>query len=207
MRIRLPDSNTLDGRALGENNALRCLRAGVDRVDTVVLGSQNAVKLAATRQAVMRVLPATIVITAVVESSAAAQPIGDEATASGAIDRACQALLTTEEPRYGIGLEGGIRQVPGGGWGVCTWAAVVDREGRLGLGGGPVVTLPASVADQVLAGEELGVVMDRLVGAIDTRSGPGAYGILTGGALDRTTAFEQALLIALTVLLRPASYR
>jgi inosine/xanthosine triphosphatase len=173
---------------------------------TVALGSLNPVKLAATRAAVGRVFPLATVASVDVQSSGPAQPIGDDAAAAGALERADGARRVGDAD-YGIGLEGGVRQLPGGGWGVCAWAAVVDGDGRVALGGGPIVPLPASAADQVLAGEELGSVMDRLVGAPDTRKGAGAYGILTGGLLDRTMAFEQALLVALTQFVRPEAYR
>jgi inosine/xanthosine triphosphatase len=173
---------------------------------TVALGSLNPVKLAATRAAVERVFPKSTVFSVDIQSSGPAQPIGDDATAAGALERAGEARHAGDAD-YGIGLEGGIRQLPGGGWGVCTWAAVVERGGRTALGGGPIVGLPPSVVEQVLAGEELGSVMDRLVGATETRKGAGAYGILTSGLLDRTAAFEQALLLALSVFRRPVAVR
>ena len=169
---------------------------------TVALGSLNPVKLAATRAAVERVFPQSTVVSLDIQSSGPAQPLGDDATVAGALERARDARQACDAD-YGIGLEGGVRQLPGGGWGVCTWAAVVERGGRNALGGGPIVGLPPAVAEQVLAGEELGSVMDRLVGATETRKGAGAYGILSGGLVDRTGAFEQALLLALSVFRRP----
>jgi len=102
---------------------------------TVALGSLNPVKLAATRAAVERVFPKSTVFSVDIQSSGPAQPIGDDATAAGALERAGEARQAGDAD-YGIGLEGGIRQLPGGGWGVCTWAAVVERGGRTALGGG-----------------------------------------------------------------------
>jgi inosine/xanthosine triphosphatase len=165
----------------------------------VVLGSRNPVKLAATQAAVGQVLPHALVHSLDIGSVAAAQPIGDEATAAGAIERARHAR-DVRSADYSVGLEGGVRRMPGGGWGLCSWAAVVDAEGRLAIGGGPIVPLPPSVAEQVLAGEELGTVMDRLTGATDTRLGWGAYGILTDGLIDRRMALQHALVVALTTL-------
>ena len=173
---------------------------------TVALGSLNPVKLPATQAAVERVFPKSSVVSLDIQSSGPAQPIGDDATTAGAVEPAGEARRACDAD-YGIGLEGRIRQLPGGGWGVCTWAAVVDRGGRIALGGGPIVGLPPSAAEHVLAGEELGSVMDRLVGATETRKGAGGYGTLTGGLLDRTAALEQALLLALSVFRPPGAYR
>jgi len=44
---------------------------------------------------------------------------------------------------------------------------------------------------------ELGVAMDRLVGATNTKHGRGAVGILTAGLVDRQRAYEVLIAYAL----------
>ena len=51
----------------------------------------------------------------------------------------------------------------------CAWAAIVDAHGRSGVGGSLAMTLPPEVAAMIRDGVELGVAMDRLVGAHDTK--------------------------------------
>ena len=68
-----------------------------------------------------------------------AQPIGDEQTQSAAIARP-RAAVALWDANLAVGLEGGLRQTIGGGWALCSWAAVVDTEGKLGVGGGGILT-------------------------------------------------------------------
>lgn len=83
----------------------------------------------------------------------------------------------------------------------CAWCAVVDRMGRMGLGGGVNLLLPDVVARRVLAGEELGPAMDALSGIPDSKKKMGAVGILTNGLIDRQTAYEQIVKLALAPFL------
>src|SRR3990172_5269683 len=46
----------------------------------------------------------------------------------------------------GIGIEDGIEETPHGTF-LGGWAAVVDRSGRVGLGGGMRIALPPEVAE------------------------------------------------------------
>jgi non-canonical (house-cleaning) NTP pyrophosphatase len=55
-------------------------------------------------------------------------------------------------------------------------------------------------------GVELGVAMDRLVGARDTKRGRGAVGILTGGLVDRQRAYEVLVAYALAPFMTSELY-
>jgi inosine/xanthosine triphosphatase len=168
----------------------------------IALASTNRAKLGATRAVVARIFQQSEVQAVTVVANVPDQPIGDEQTQAGAIARA-RAALASDGANLGIGLEGGLRQTLGG-WALCSWAAVVDRTDRLGVGGGGILLLPPMVVERVLAGEELGPVMDELAQETETRHGRGASGILTGGLLDRTRIFENALICALAPWLHPS---
>ena len=168
----------------------------------IVLASTNRAKLAATQAVMGRVFPHAEVQGVTVSVDVPAQPIGDEATQAGAISRAREAIgLNGAE--LGLGLEGGLRQTLAG-WALCSWAAIVDANGLVGVGGGGILLLPPSVVERVLAGAELGPIMDDLAQATDTRHSLGASGILTGGRLDRRHIFEDALICALVPWLHPS---
>ena len=94
----------------------------------------------------------------------------------------------------------------GGALRTCAWAAVVTSDGRGGVGGSLAMPLPRAVAEGIREGLELGHAMDRLVGAHDTKRGPGAVGILTAGLVDRQTAYEVLVKYALAPLLTPELY-
>ena len=83
-------------------------------------------------------------------------------------------------PRFAVGLEGGLNPVDVPDrllFALQTWAAVTDGT-DWGYGAGGAVMIPGRVARRVLAGEELGDVVDRLVGE-PTRGTRGAWGVLT----------------------------
>lgn len=168
----------------------------------VSLGSANRAKLGATSAVFTRLYGIVEVRPVEVDAGVPAQPIGDEQTQAGAIARA-RAALVRESADFGVGMEGGLRETLGG-WALCSWAAVVDRKGTLGLGAGSILVLPRKVVERVLSGEELSLVMDALTGQQHIGQGPGAMGVLTEGAISRQRVFEDALVCALTRWRHPA---
>ena len=97
---------------------------------------------------------------------------------------------------FSVGVEGGLHQlpVPEVVWSLQSWAAVTDGE-RWGYGAGPSLILPPDIADRVVAGEELGDVVDGLAGA-HVRGTRGAWGVLTRDLIDRREAFRLAVVAA-----------
>jgi inosine/xanthosine triphosphatase len=108
---------------------------------------------------------------------------------------------------FAIGLEGGLSAIDLDGtavWMLQTWAAVTD--GRLwGYGAGGAVVVPEAVVARVLAGEELGDVIDSLVGS-PTRGTRGAWGVLTRDLVGRRDAFRLAVLAAFAPFYNEAAY-
>ena len=132
-----------------------------------------------------------------VASTVRDQPWGDEETIRGAAARA-HAARESLDADLGVGLEGGV--VEDGASGTlrtCAWAVVVGRDGRSGTGGSLAMPLPPAVAAAVRAGAELGHAMDALTGAVNTKHGTGAVGVLTGGLIDRQRAYEVLVTYAL----------
>jgi inosine/xanthosine triphosphatase len=174
-------------------------------VRRVVVGSTNPVKVAAVR-AVLVAAGASAEITATgVPSTVRDQPIGDDETIRGAIARARAAREATDA-ELGVGIEGGIVDLPDGSMRTCAWAAVVDAEGRTGIGGSLAMPLPSAVAELVRGGLELGHAMDRYVNERDTKRGKGAVGILTAGLVDRQRAYESLVSYAMAPFLTPDLY-
>ena len=81
------------------------------------------------------------------------------------------------------------------------WCVVVDRQGRVGVGGSANMLLPARVAERVLSGRELGEAMDEYASIEDVKRKMGAIGVLTNGLLDRQGAYEYIVKLALARLL------
>ncbi len=161
----------------------------------IAIGSTNPVKCRAAEQVLAPLYDRTLFVSCDVTSGVPAQPWGDLETRTGAINRA-QAALAAEAADLGVGFEGGVVENEIGLF-VCSWAAVVDTNGRLGVGGNSGLQLPEPVAVMLRQGGELGPAMDALVGAHNTHQREGAIGILTGGLVDRQAAFEFLLRLAL----------
>ena len=169
------------------------------------VGSTNPVKVAATAGVLRRVYGDGVDVEPVaVESGVPVQPWGNDETLRGAINRARAARRVTGAT-LGVGFEGGLLEVQGHVF-TCAWCAVVCEDGVVGMAGGESVLLPPSVAADVRAGAELGPSIDVLTGLHNTKQGGGAIGALTGGQLDRQSAYEHLLTLALARLLTPVYY-
>ena len=162
----------------------------------IVVGSANPVKIGAVRAIVERVAPGAVVVGMAVPSTVPEQPWGDEETIRGAEARA-RGALAADAADLAVGLEGGVVETADGGLRTCAWAAAVSRDGRRGTGGSLAMPLPPAVASLVRDGLELGMAMDRVAGAHDTKRGPGAVGLLTAGIVDRQRAYEVLVAYAL----------
>lgn len=162
----------------------------------IAIGSTNPTKTRAVEN-VLRVLFSDLeVVQKEVPTGISAQPVGDEETRRGALNRA-RAILELTDAEWGFGLEGGVIQTE---FGVMTnaWCVIVARDGRVGVGGSANMLLPEIIATRVLTdGRELGEAMDEYANRQDVKRGKGAIGILTGGLLDRQGAYEYIVRLAM----------
>jgi inosine/xanthosine triphosphatase len=170
----------------------------------IAIGSTNPVKCNATRAVLTPLYPDANFTCVDVPSGIANQPWGDVETRTGAVNRAQAALVHTGAD-LGVGLEGGVQESEFGLM-TCAWGALVDTEGRIGVGGNACVLLPEIVADYLRGGGELGPAIDRLAHQHNTRQSTGAIGILTNDLETRQSAFETILRLALAPFQHPAWY-
>lgn len=154
----------------------------------IAVGTKNKAKLKAVEAVVNRTLKETSIITGYdVESGVSAQPFSDEETRLGAIHRAEQALHTPET-ELAFGLEGGVKWI-GKELYLCNWAALATKEHTY-TAAGAQIPLPIEIVQSLIAGEELGPIMDRYTKEQDTRQHAGAIGVFTDGLIDRAQMFE-----------------
>jgi inosine/xanthosine triphosphatase len=175
------------------------------RLRRVTVGTTNPVKIAAVRAILARVAPSALVSGLAVPSGVPDQPWGDDETIAGARNRA-RAVLAETDAELAIGLEGGVVAQPDGQVRTCAWAVACTRDGREGIGGSLVMPLPASVAERLRRGEELGHAMDAEARVQGTKHGLGAVGILTAGLFDRQQAYEPLVAYALAPWLAASFY-
>lgn len=167
----------------------------------IAVGSTNPVKVAAVRTMAQRVWPEAEVVAVKVPSGVSSMPMSDEETLTGARNRA-QAARQAVNAALGVGLEGGVHPEPFG-LALHGWVVIVDGNGREGIGGGARIPLPKAIAQRVLAGEELGNVMDDVLNDHNVKQKGGAVGALTGGLVMREETFAVAVAYALSPFIVP----
>lgn len=145
------------------------------------LGSQNKVKLAATTE----VMEGYEVIGLKAESKVSAQPLSDEETIDGALNRARS--LPSDGLR--IGLEAGV-QLQRGLLFLVNWGVLIDENDQFYYAGGTRIPLPEKLKDEILLqGRELADVIDEYTHSVDVRQHEGAIGVFTSSLVKRKDIF------------------
>jgi inosine/xanthosine triphosphatase len=171
----------------------------------VAVGSTNPVKVTAVRTVVERIWPDADIVSVSVPSGVSAMPMSDEESLAGARNRALAARIQMDA-HMGLGLEGGVHQ-DSFGLVLHGWVVAVDGNGREGIGGGARLPLPDHIARRVLAGEELGPIMDELLNDTNVKQKGGAVGALTAGLVMRQETFAIAVAYALAPFVTPDLYK
>ncbi|OGJ37607.1 MAG: hypothetical protein A2383_02975 [Candidatus Pacebacteria bacterium RIFOXYB1_FULL_39_46] len=171
----------------------------------IFVGSTNPVKINATSNAASETWPEVVVRGLSIESGVAEQPRSDQETKQGAINRAKAALAlglkenNIKGEALGLGLEGGIEDLGEEMW-TTVWAAVIDRQGNLGLSAGSRFLVPVEIADLIRAGGEMGPATAQVVGEKNPtkiKKQQGMVGIVTENFVDRTEEYQSIAKLAL----------
>ncbi|MCM3708652.1 MULTISPECIES: DUF84 family protein [Cytobacillus] len=155
----------------------------------ILIGSKNPAKISAVQAAFSEY--EAVIMSEDVPSGVADQPFSDEETIKGAINRAYGALEISEG-QIGIGLEGGVQKTEYGLF-LCNWGALAEKGQPPIIAGGARIPLPVAVAERLLAGEELGPIMDDYAQKANVRKNEGAVGIFTSGQIDRAAMFSHVM--------------
>ncbi|MFT8322839.1 MAG: DUF84 family protein [Bacillus sp. (in: firmicutes)] len=156
----------------------------------ICIGTKNPAKIAAVKEGFQfnkeaEFLPLDI------SSCVSDQPFSDEETIRGAVNRAKGAVMEGHGD-IGIGLEGGVQPAKEGIY-LCNWGALATKEGHIFTGGGARLLLPKELESDLLAGGELGDIIDRYAKKLNVRHNEGAIGILTNGKVSRSAMFLHVL--------------
>lgn len=151
----------------------------------IAIGSKNPAKITAVEEAFKDHHFDIMAVDAA--SGVSEQPMSDEETIKGALNRAIEAAEKAGAS-IGIGLEGGVQQTPHGLL-LCNWGALTAKGRKPIIAGGARLLLPEEVAEKVLAGNELGPVMDEYAKKQNVRKNEGAVGIFTNGQVNRSEMF------------------
>lgn len=163
----------------------------------VIVASRNPVKINATRKAFERAFPLEEfeIEGLQVPSFVPAQPMSDEQTLEGAINRAENAKLARKKADFWVGIEGGI-ETDGEFMDAFGWIVVLSEE-AMGQTRSCTFPLPPYVVKKVIEGQELGHVNDEFFKMHNSKQGGGAVGSLTDNLVTRFDLYLQPLLLAL----------
>jgi len=165
----------------------------------ILVGSQNPVKIEATKEAFSTYFGRVEVMGIKLDSKVSKQPINDE-TFHGARNRAFGLKSVNDEKnlnaKFFVGIEGGITKLFSR-WFTFGGMCIVDDKERLGYGTTPFFELPEKIVEKLLSGAELGEVMDKFTGMQNTKRKQGAVGHFTKGIMNRKQFYVNGLLMAL----------
>jgi inosine/xanthosine triphosphatase len=139
-----------------------------------------------------------------VPSGVSDQPMGEDETKQGAINRAKSAWQAHIDvngcsPDFSVGLEGGL--VVYDGEMLCTaYMACFDGD-MIGTSRTASFAIPPAMAALVTGGMELGDADDAVFKTVNSKQGEGTVGALTRGVINRISYYEPAIVLAMVPLL------
>lgn len=163
----------------------------------IIVASTNPVKIECARLGFEQVFPeAELTVSGVgVPSGVSDQPMTDDETLQGALNRATNAKSTHPDADFWVGIEGGVEDHRGVLY--CFAWIVVQSADRTGRGRTATFILPDQVAALVHQGHELGHADDIVFGRENSKQANGSVGILTGDIITRTSFYVPAVILAL----------
>ena len=164
---------------------------------TLVVASQNPVKIEATRRGFASMFPRrTFHLHPVAVSSAVRpQPLSDAETLQGALNRVQHAAHLVPQADYWVGIEGGVEERQGS-MEAFAWI-VISAPPLLGKSRTGTFSVPEEVAALVRQGHELAAAVEQVYQHTQVKSTTGAVGVLTEGVIDRVQLYEHAVVLAL----------
>lgn len=173
----------------------------------IIVASTNPAKINAALDGFLRMFPEEEfdVQGVSVESGVSDQPMSDQETFQGALNRATNAKKAVADADFYVGLEGGI-EAKGDDMEAFAWMIVISKEDKVGKGRTGVFFLPPQVAALIHEGKELGEADDIVFKKQNSKQANGAVGILTNDVITRTAYYSGAMVLALIPFRNPELY-
>lgn len=171
-------------------------------VKTVIVASLNPAKINAVKSAFEARFPQQIFefIGVSVDSGVADQPMTDQETHLGALNRVANAKALHANADYYVGLEAGIEEAVTFAW------MVIESHTQRGESRSASLMLPPVVIDKLQYANELGDVMDEVFATENIKQKGGAISLLTHDLLTRSSVYHQALILALIPFANPEHF-
>jgi inosine/xanthosine triphosphatase len=169
----------------------------------VAIATENPVKINAVKTAFLQVFPNQNIIFSAksVPSGVGSQPVSDQETLTGAINRIENLKPFFPDTDYRVSLEGGVEK---NGEEVSSFAWAVVGSGQIiGKSRTASFYLPVEVVALLDQGHELGTAMDIIHSKTNTKQNEGAVGILSHNVINREQLYTPAVILALIQFVNP----
>ncbi|MGF1755617.1 inosine/xanthosine triphosphatase [Vibrio makurazakiensis] len=169
---------------------------------SVVIASLNPAKINAVKSAFTSAFPEQeFEFQGVsVPSGVADQPMSNDETHLGSVNRVNNAQQVLPNADFYVGLEAGIEESVTFAW------MVIESNGQRGQSRSASLMLPPIVIEKLKQANELGDVMDEVFGTDNIKQKGGAIGLLTHNQLTRSSVYHQALILALIPFMNPSHF-
>lgn len=173
----------------------------------IVVASTNPVKIKSTLLGFQEMFPQQQFTAAGIstDSQVSDQPMGDEETFTGALNRVQAAQKAQPNADFWVGIEGGNILHPNGDMEVMAWIIVLDKRG-IGKARTAGFFLPPQIIKLVQQGYELGHADDIVFGVDNSKQTSGSTGLLTDNVMNRTRFYLPTVILALIPFKKPELY-
>ena len=163
----------------------------------IVVASKNPVKVQAALDGFREMFPnETFEVEGVsVPSGVNDQPIGNDETFQGALNRVNGAKIAEPQADYWVGIEGG-NIAENDEMEVMAWIIVLSNK-KMGKARTAGFFLPPKVVELVNEGYELGHADDIVFGVANSKQTGGSSGLLTDNVMTRIRFYVPAVILAL----------
>lgn len=172
----------------------------------VIIASKNQVKTNAVKNGFEKMFPyESFEFEGVsVSSGVNDQPMNNQETMTGAVNRAENAKKNFSSADYWVGIEGGVERKQGE-MEAFSWVVIKSKEsdGKARTG---TFFLPKKVVNLIDAGKELSEADDIVFKCTDSKQKNGSVGILTENIIDRTKYYTEAVILSLIPFKNPDIY-
>lgn len=164
----------------------------------VIVASKNPIKVSATKDGFKNMFPneAFVIEGAKGPSGVSDQPMTDQETYQGALNRVIGLKERHPDADYWVGIEGGIEKGKDDGMDAFAWV-VIQSKTQTGQSRTASFSLPPKIVNLINQGYELGDADDIVFKQSNTKQKSGAVGLLTDNAIDRASLYAPAITFAL----------
>ncbi|MCF6366200.1 MAG: inosine/xanthosine triphosphatase [Bacteroidales bacterium] len=172
----------------------------------VIIASKSPVKFKAVKTGFKKVFPETEFVfeSISVPSEVSDQPLSNNETYKGAMNRCNNAIKKINNAYFWIGIEGGIQKF-NDETEAFAWVYIKSKY-KTGKARTATFFLPEKITKLIEQGIELGEADDIVFGLKDSKKQNGAVGILTKNVTDRSKYYSEAVILALIPFINTELY-